>query len=142
MNDYNRNGDYCDYGFDPIGNQLVSEFYKINPDFNIIENLLKQISDINIANKESEESILSESILGYPWSYIDDDDEDFYSEDFDNYKEDYTMTFKDRKSEKFDGRNIPGTIKLFLEYGFDVNAKNGLLGGRCLINPFMNITLR
>ena len=76
MNDYNRNGDYCDYGFDPIGNQLVSEFYKINPDFNIIENLLKQISDINIANKESEESILSESILGYPWSYIDDDDED------------------------------------------------------------------
>ena len=33
MNDYNRNGDYCDYGFDPIGNQLASEFYKINPDF-------------------------------------------------------------------------------------------------------------
>lgn len=107
-----------DYEFNSIGNQLVDECKKVNLDFDLVNNLLKQIENINITDKD-EKNILSEIILGYP--------EIFVNEHCDDCEQDECLGCE-YEPEESEGKRLPA-IKPFLQYGRNVNAKNGLFGG-------------
>lgn len=106
-----------DYGFGSLENELVELFHKLPLDFEKAEELLTTGADINTLNKDCDENILSEILMGYHSHYMYSTTGSYESECI----QDSTI-----------GMSMCDTIRFFLSHGFDVNKYNGLLGAQCL----------
>ena len=102
------------YDFGETEDRLRDACNVYPPDFAEIERLMAQCADISVvAEKDPDESILSDIILWYP---------------------DVAVIKQLDQDEPLNGRYLPQIVKLFLDHGFDVHRGEGRVGAKCLSN--------
>lgn len=87
---------------------LICEASKLHPDFNRMEQFLKDGANVNAVESDGEENLLSQIILDHGRD----------TEDGDNGEQD----------------SLQEVVRFFLDHGFNPGADDGRAGAKCLVN--------
>ena len=116
------------FGYKPYSWELIELFHSGPPDFDKAEELIRLGADVNDQGDDKDDNVLSEIIMGYRESRIDEDRK--RCGDCKMSNEDCIGCPNDKNPRV--GPALLQVIRFFLDHGLDLNKDNGRYGAQCL----------